>query len=134
MTGTYSLDFRTKVVEQYNSGEFTQEEISTSFGISISTIKRWLSLDRNVGNLEPRIGNKGRPNKISAEGIETIKSLVEKNNAITLFDLSRLYYKAHKVKVGRSILSRALKKLNMRRKKLSILSSERDKEEVKKKD
>ena len=39
MAAPYSLDLRKKVVEKYNNGNITQEEIGNIFQIGISTKK-----------------------------------------------------------------------------------------------
>ena len=44
-------DLRKKVVAKYNTGQFTQEDISNIFDIGTSTIKRWLKLEREIGAL-----------------------------------------------------------------------------------
>jgi transposase len=133
MSAAYSTDLRSKAVEKYESGNYKQVEVCEFFGISVSSFKRWLKMRRETGNLEPIKGDKGRPPKIDADGFITIKKAINKNNAITLEDLSALYYAQHKVKVGRSILSRALKKLKLNRKKLSVRSAQKDTPETKKK-
>lgn len=133
MPAPYSLDLRQKVVSQYTLGEFTQEEVSKLFGINISTFKRWYTLHKNTGNLEPILKKEGRPAKIDQDGLTIIENAVKSNNTITLDDLSNLYFKKRKIRVGRSILSRALAKLNLNRKKLSISSAEKCLPEAKKK-
>lgn len=134
MAAPYSLDLRQKVISKYNSGELTQDEVSKLFGIGLSTFKRWHNMHKNTGNLEPIIEKEGRPAKIDQIGFTIIENAVKSNNTITLEDLSNLYFKKRKVRVGRSILSRALAKLNLNRKKLSISSAEKDLPESKKKE
>ena len=134
MPAPYSLDLRQKVVSKYTSGEFTQEEVSKLFGINISTFKRWHTLHKNTGNLEPILEKEGRPAKIDQAGLTIIQNAVKSNNTITLDDLSNLYFKKRKIRVGRLILSRALAKLNLNRKKLSVSSAEKDLPESKKKE
>ncbi len=51
MAAPYSLDLREKVVEKYNNGNLTQEEVGNIFQIGISTIKRWLKKYRETGDL-----------------------------------------------------------------------------------
>ena len=134
MAAPYSLDLRKKVIEKYNNGGITQEEVSNIFQIGISTTKRWLKKYKETGNLKPSYENQGRPARVDQRGLVTISKAIEKNSTITLEDLSNIYFKKHKIKVGRSVLSRVLSKLNLRRKKLSIYSPEKDNLENKKKD
>lgn len=134
MSGAYSLDLREKVISAYKTKKFTQLEISNFFGIGTSTIGRWIKKYKTTGNLLPDTINNGRKPKIDSVGLLTIEQEVKKNNAITLSELSDIYFKKHNVKVGRSILSRALIKLNLRRKKLSTYSSQKDDIKNKKKE
>ena len=131
---SYSLDLRKRAIAAYESGELTQKTIAERLQINLSTLKRWLTRHRKGESLMPRKGNKGRPSKIDHAGLETLKKAVMANPSITLAELSTLYFKKHKVVVGRSILSRALQALNLRYKKLSIKPLAQDGDKVKKKD
>lgn len=131
---SYPLIIRQKAIEHYQNGILTQEEVASDLGIHLSTFKRWLLRDRLGEGLEPIKGeNQGRPGKIDDMGLQTIEKIVQENPSITLDELSEAYEKLHDINAGRSILSRALKKLNLRRKKLSVQASEKNTEEVKKK-
>jgi len=133
MAAPYSLDLRKKVVACYESGGISQSKLASLFGIGENTVKRYLKLAREKGDLSPLLEGKGRPAIIDANGFETIKQLVKENPSITLKELSTQYYKKHKRHAGRSVLSRACQKLKLFRKKLSIYAAERDRDEVKKK-
>jgi len=52
MGAYYSVDLREKVINKYNEGTLTQDELSELF--SISTIKRWLKLLREKNTLYPQ--------------------------------------------------------------------------------
>ncbi len=132
MTAAYSVDLRRKVVESYERGNGSYSEISRDFGISIRSAKRYVKQYREDGNLLPKKGNQGRPKKVDEDGYETIQKIVRGYPTVTLAELSELYFKVKKVSVGRSVLSRACNKLDLRRKRLSRYAAERDRSEVKK--
>jgi transposase len=132
MTAAYSVDLRRKVVESYEGGNGSYSKISSDFGISIRSVKRYVKQYREDGNLLPKKGNQGRPKKVDEDGYKTIRNIIRSHPTVTLAELSKLYYKEKKVSVGRSILSRACDKLNLRRKKLSRYAAERDRRDVKK--
>ena len=134
MAAPYSLDLRKKIISKYKTKKFTQKEISDFFGIGISTIGRWVKKYNKTGDLLPDTIRNGRKPKIDSDGLLTIKKEINKNNTILLSELSDIYFRKHKIRVGRSILSRALAKLRLRRKKLSTYSPEKDKIENKKKE
>ena len=129
----YGLELRERVIGAWNQGEYTQVNLADVFGISISTLKRWLCKVRDGEGLEPKSDQSGRPRKIDKKGEETIKQLVRENPSITLKELSEAYYKCHKIRVDKSILSRSLQELNLRYKKLSVKSVEKETLEVQKK-
>jgi hypothetical protein len=61
-----------------------------------------------------------------------IKEIIRARPTTTLGELSEVYYKKRKIRAGKSILSRACLKLDLRRKKLSSYAAERDRYDVKK--
>lgn len=132
MTAAYSVDLRKKVVEVYRCGNTSLSKVADNFKISITSVKRYLKLDREKGDLSPIKGNQGRPGKIDEIGYGEIQKIIKNRPTITLRELSIAYYKKRKVKAGSSILSRACTKLNLRRKKLSQYAAERERDDVKK--
>jgi len=132
MTAAYSIDLRKKIVWAYQDENASYSKVAKSFKVSVNSVKRYVKQYREEGDLSPKKGNQGRPSKIDEIGYETIQKIIQNKPAITLAELSELYYKKRKVKAGRSILSRVCLKLNLRRKKLSRYAAERDRDDVKK--
>ena len=130
---SYSLDLRIKSLEAYDSGEESQQDIADKFGISISTFKRWLGRYRQGKDLNPILEGRGRKKKLEESHLEQIKQLVEGSPSITLREISEYFEKKKKIQVGRSVLSRALQEMNLRYKKLSIPSEEKQTPVIKKK-
>jgi transposase len=131
MVTPYSVDLRKKVVEVFNSERISKVKLAKRFQISLSSVKRYLNLEQEIGDLSPKVGG-GRPGKITDSGYKTIQKIIEEKPTITLEELSSLLYKKKKITAGRSILSRACQKLNLRRKKLSKYAAEQEREDVKK--
>lgn len=132
MVAAYSVDLRQKVIASYKTGNISLLQVANNFGISLSSVKRYIKLDREKKDLSPNKGNKGRPGKIDEVGYKTIRKLIEVNPTITLGDLSESYYRKRKVLVGKSVLSRACLKLKLNRKKLSNYAAERERDDIKK--
>ncbi|MBT7087553.1 transposase [bacterium] len=132
MTAAYSIDLRKKVVEAYKAGNTSLAKVAGNFQLSITSVKRYLKLEREKGDLSPTKGNQGRPGKIDKIGYKEIQRIIKERPTITLGELSEIYYKKRKVKAGRSILSRACMRLNLRRKKLSQYAAERERDDIKK--
>jgi transposase len=134
MRMAYSVELRLKALSAYEAGMGSQTKVAGIFGIGVSTFKRWVQKKRKGDSLKPSTIGLGRPKKINSQGIETIKELIKQNPSITLNELSKGYYKKHKVTVSLSMLCRELKYLNLRYKKLSIQSEEKHSEKNKKKE
>lgn len=133
MAAPYSIDLREKIIIKYKAGGISQSGLAKLFHLGISTVKRYIKLEKEKGDLAPNSKGKGRPCRIDDKGYETINKLLTENPCLTLEELSFKYFEVHKLKVGRSVLSRACKKLNLSRKKLSIYAAEQDRDDVKKK-
>lgn len=55
MAAPYSIDLRQKVIDVYKQEKISQTSLAKRFKISISTVKRYLLLDRKTGDLSPKI-------------------------------------------------------------------------------
>lgn len=134
MSTAYSLDLRQKAVSAYENGEGTQEEIASRFSIGLRTLQEWLVLKKETSSLEPKeYIYCGRKPIIGEKELLFVKKLVEEKPDILIIEIRSLYKKKFKVEVAQSMVSRALKKLNLRRKKKSIYAHEQEREDVKKK-
>jgi len=133
MPGPYSLDLRKKAVLAYEEGRGTQNEIATQFGIGYRTLKGWLSRKRDTGDVKPKEHiHRGPLPIIEEKGLLFIEGLVQKKRDITILELRQSYEKKFKIMVAQGTMWKALKKLNLRRKKKSEYASEQEREDVKK--
>lgn len=133
MPRIYSLDLRQKAVSAYENGEGTQAEIAEQFSIGLRTFKTWLSLKKETGNLAPKeYIYCGRRPVIGEKGSLFLKKLIERKPDILISEIRTSYKNKFNVEIAQSMVSRALKKLNLRRKKKSIYAHEQEREDVKK--
>lgn len=133
MPTAYSLDLRKKAVSAYENGEGSQEEIARRFSIGLRTLQEWLILKTNTGTVEPKeYIYRGRQPIIGKKGSLFIKELIRKKPDILITEIRSSYKKTFKIEVAQSMVSRALKKLNLRRKKKSIYAQEQERKDVKK--
>jgi transposase len=70
----YSIDLRSRVIDFIREG-YTQEETGAIFNVGVSTIKRWLALLSETGNLEKRPLNRSA----SIYDSEKLKAYIEEN-------------------------------------------------------
>lgn len=128
----YPVALRERAIKLYRTSTLTQKKVCEMFSIGTTALKQWLRREESGESLAPNSHNAGRPGKITPAGLKTIQSSIEANSSLTLAELSEIYYKKHKISVGNAVMSRALKKLNLRHKKLSISSPSKESEGVKK--
>lgn len=133
MPAPYSLDLRRRAVSACEEGEGTQLEIAQQFGIGLRTLKEWILLKKETGNVQPKKHiHRGQLPVIGGKGLLFIKRIIENKPDILISDIQELYAKKFKIEVSQSMVSRALNKLNFRRKKKSAYALEQDRDDVKK--
>ncbi len=54
MPAPYSLDLRRKAILAYEEGEGTQQEISQLFDIGLRTLKEWVFLIKETGDVQSK--------------------------------------------------------------------------------
>ncbi len=85
---TWSSDLRRKVVEAYKSGRSgSYLETAKLFGIGAASVSRWLRLERESGDLEPR-SRPGKPRKVD---LEWLRSHAEKYPDARLIDRAQAW-------------------------------------------
>lgn len=133
MPAPYSLDLRRKAVLACEEGEGTQQEIAQQFGIGVRTLKEWIFIKKETGDIHPKKHiHRGQLPVIGDKELIFIKQIVEKKPDILILNIQELYAIKFNVEVAQSMISRALKKLNLRRKKKSEYAMEQDRDDVKK--
>lgn len=112
-----SMDLRKRVVAAYERGDGSYESVATTFSIGSATLKRLVARKRTTGSLEPDEPPKGFPPKLDESRIQQLAKLVEEQPDLTTQELTDELNKVIDVVVSRSGVVRALKKLDITRKK-----------------
>jgi transposase len=134
MPAAYSVDLRKRAVTAYEKGEGTQEDIANKYSISLSTLQKWLALKEETGKIVPRVpSTRGRACVIDEEALSYLAESVAKKPDALIAELIEGLKKVYQLVVSQSMVSRALEKLNLRRKKKSVYAQEQDRADVKKK-
>ncbi len=122
---SYSLDLREKIIEAYQAGDITQRELAARFRVSTFFIVKLLGLHRRGESLEARRRGGRRKPILNKEMREFVKAELEKQNDLTLPELIERVAEGFHLSVSAPTMCRALKEMNLRRKKrLSSLRSE----------
>ncbi len=120
----YSLDLRQKVVESYENKEGSIRTIAKRFKVSKDFVQRLLKRYQNEGTIEPKPYTGGNQPKLKSEQLQILITLVEEDNDATNSELAEKIVLLTGILVSASTISRALKKLNITRKKKSLKAAE----------
>lgn len=128
----YSVDLRKKIINAYYVEKAgSQREVAKIFGISTSTMYKYLKLHREGKSLDPKPKGGNNPPKLDEKKLRTVKEIQLANNDITLEELGILFEEKTGIKPGKSVLQRALDKLNLTRKKRQIGQNNKKQKEYK---
>jgi transposase len=124
-----SNDLRERIVAAVDRREGSRREIARRFAVDGSCITRLLQLRRTTGSIAPRPHGGGKPPTLDRDGLERLRRLVEERPDATLQQLRQ------GLGVGGSIMiiSRALKRLGITRKKQAGPADARDRPDVRRK-
>jgi len=78
-----SVDLRKRIVEAYDRGEGTQQELATRFSVSYGLVKKLVRQWKQTGSLE-RLPHPGGPKKITAEHEKRLAEMIEEDPGLTL--------------------------------------------------
>ncbi len=117
MPAPLSFDLRRRVVQAYQNGEGTYEELATRFGIGRATVDRVLRRERETGSAAAKPTGGSKP-KLDEDDMESIHFILLEQPDITLAALAeRFVHDGGAEGVTRMTLWRALDRLGLTRKK-----------------
>jgi transposase len=111
----YSEDLRRKTVEAIEKG-MGKSEAARTFGIGLSSVKRYVAMARQGRSLAPKRRPGSRP-KMDDGARRLLESDMEERPAATLPQRRQYLEKVAGVKVSESTVSRMLKRMGWSRKK-----------------
>jgi transposase len=111
---SYSLDLRERVVRAVRQGMSRQDVVAT-FGISLSTLKRWLVLDKQ-GTLAPQ-PRPGLPPLLRREAHPLLETQLRAHPDATLQEHAALWQQSQGQKLSRATMARAILRLDYTHKK-----------------
>jgi transposase len=114
----YSQDLRERVLAKARAGKKTQTFIAATFGISLSTLERWLRRKRMTGKSTPLPPAHG-PKPLLENYAALIRAEVKRQPDITLVELCARLSRCGGIEVSPSTLCRALHRMRLPRKKVT---------------
>jgi transposase len=106
----YSEDLRRKVVEAVQQRGMSKSEAARTFGVSLSSVKRYVGKARRGSPLSPK-KHPGPRSKMSERARRLLKADVENRPAVTLRERCRFVEGVAGVSVSESTLSRLLRRM-----------------------
>jgi transposase len=108
-----SMDLRTRIIEAYDAGEGTRQQIADRFKVSLPMVKKLLAQRKKLGNLEPQNHRCGRKRILDEQDLTWLRETVEKKPDMTLEELTAACRKPCSIMT----ISRGLKQLGASYKK-----------------
>ncbi len=84
---TLSLDLRQRILDSYDAGEGTRQDIADRYRVSLGMVKKLLSQRKRTGDIAPRHGYSGRKPYFTQERRMKIKTLINWQPDITLEEI-----------------------------------------------
>lgn len=123
----YSYDLRQRILHAVDQG-IPRAEIIRTFEVSRATIKRYLKLRRETGDVKPK-AIPGRPPRKGAVLRAGLPSQLDTSPDATLAEHCRLFETIQGIHVSSATMSRAIRRLGWTRKKKTLRASEQQEEE-----
>lgn len=123
----YSYDLRLRILHAVDQGK-SRAEIISIFDVSRATIKRYLKLRRETGDVKPQ-AIPGRPAKKGAALLAGLPSQLDAYPDATLAEHCQIWETTQGVQVSSATMSRAIQRLNWTRKKKTLRASEQKEKE-----
>jgi transposase len=114
----YCQDLRKRVVTKAQAGKQTQASIAATFGVSLSTVEKWLRRKREAGKITPLPPPHG-PQRVLQDHAPLIRAHVKQQPDITLAELCARLSSGVGMAVSPSTMCRELQRLCLPRKKVA---------------
>jgi transposase len=85
--GTLSADLRKRIVDAYDRGDGTREQIARRYEVSLGMVKKLLQQRARTGDIGARHANSGRRPTIKPQHERQLKRLVREQPDMTLEEL-----------------------------------------------
>jgi transposase len=114
----YPQALRKRIIDAYDRGDGSIRGLARLFDVTPSTVQRYLRRRNREGSTEPRTQSRRGPAPlIDASGLRRLRALVAAQNDRTVAEYIELYAAEMGVRVSASVMTRALQRADLRRKK-----------------
>jgi transposase len=117
MAGAYSADLRERVLLVCERGRLSRAKVATLFQVAESTVYRWLQAWRRDGRREAKPHAGGPAPRLDQAARDELQAIVAEANDLSLAAYAEKLHERAGVTASGPTVCRALKKLDLRRKK-----------------
>jgi transposase len=118
MPKAYSDDLRRKILERYQLGEDTHEDLADRFSVSLAWVKKISATFTRTGQMErPRPARVGRKRKATPEVDEFVREAIRTQPDLTLAELQLALHQEKQFEFSIASVWSLLRRLNLRLKK-----------------
>ena len=117
MPAPYSNDFRQKVVDAHTDQEGGYRTLAKRFRVSRDFVRELIQHHTRTGDVTPNPRQHGSRPKLDGDTLQAFARLVAQHNDATLSELAELVRTEYQIKLGKSSVDRALKRLGITLKK-----------------
>lgn len=121
----YSEDLRERIVKAHEAGEGSVRELAKRFAVDPGTVQNYLNLKRETGDVRPRPHGGGTEPKLDAAGVQLVGTVVQEKNDRTHAEIAKELEARIHVKVSRTTVWRALRRLGITHKKRRLARASR---------
>jgi transposase len=113
----YSNDLRRRIVDAYESGDYTLDEVAELFGVSLASVKNFVRRKRQTGSADALPHAGGQKPSLNQKHTSFVRDVINESNDLTLKELCLRLKRKHKKDVSLPTMSRLLTGLGLPRKK-----------------
>jgi transposase len=115
----YSIDLRERVVQAYEEGKGSIEQIASMFNVGETFVKKMLRQKRETGSVNPLPHGGGNKPKLSKKEDRLLEKEIKSQSDVSLSELQEYLLKKSNLNVSLTTIHRALERLGLPRKKKS---------------
>ncbi len=114
---TYSLDLRQKIVDVYDRGGISQNELAERFCVSVFFVKKLFRQRRLHGSISPLSRKGWQKGLITSEIQDYMAKICRESNKSKLAEIADMVEAEFGIRPSSSTICRVIKALNIQRKK-----------------
>lgn len=130
----YQIEFRQKIIKVYEKEKLSIRKLAKRFNVTKSFTQKILKQYQQTGDIRPQKPGGSPPTKLQEEHLISLIEILEKQNDLTLEELSEALKEKEGIKVSIATMYRVTQKLGYSTKKKHFMPPKNKASEFRKKD